>query len=141
MEIAKIMFLEDKLEKLEKELYKTKRDLNETRIVHWQNEQTEKMDDEASPEEMHIIYQLLEAHILFNSYDMGATVPKNYFIEKVAGMLGQDEEDILETYNGLLSLYMNKDDFLEEEEIAEKLNFFRDNLEQIEQDDFTNFHV
>ena len=141
MEIAQIMFLEDKVEKLEKELLTTRKQLLEARISKWKKEQTDKMDDMASGEEMAIVYQLLEAHIIFSLYDNGATVPENFFLEKVAGMLAQDEDDILHEYDELLVMFSNLDEFMSEDDVSEKLNFFRDNRDAIEQDDFSNLHV
>ena len=133
---SKIMFLEAEIERLENDLKKKRKTLIEIRIIEWINNNYCKFDDLLEINEFKMICELINAHILFKIYDQNSTISENYFLEKVGMMLGCMEDEVLEHFGGLVLLYEDYDEFREVEEISEKLNFFRDNMESIENDDF-----
>lgn len=133
---SKIMFLESEINRLENELKSKKKMLNEIRIVEWINKNYSKFEELLQISEFQMICELINAHILFKLYDQNSTIAENYFLEKIGMMMGCMEDEVLMHFSELIALYEDYDEYMEVDAISEKLNFFRDNMENIENDDF-----
>jgi len=138
---SKIMFLESEIDKLTVELGKKKKELLERKIVEWINNNYGKYGDMVDRGEFRILCELVNAHVIFSMYDNDGTVEKDYFLGKVGMMLGCMEDEVMENFVELVGLYEDLDEYMEVGEISDRLNFFRDNMEKIENDDFSCFHL
>jgi len=138
---SKIMFLESEIDKLTVELGKKKKELLERKIVEWINNNYGKYEDMVDRVEFRILCELVNAQVIFSMYDNDGTVEKDYFFGKVGMMLGCMEDEVRENFVELVGLYEDLDEYMEVGEISDRLNFFRDNMEKIENDDFSCFHL
>jgi len=138
---SKIMFLESEIDRLTMELGEKKKELLEIKIVEWINDNYWKYEDLVDREEFKILCELVGGHIIFSLYDNDGTVEKDYFLGKVGMMLGCMEDEVSENFVELMGLYEDLDEYMEVGEISDRLNFFRDNMEKIENDDFSCFHL
>jgi len=134
---SRIMFLEAELERLQEEYDRKKKELLEVKVVEWINDEYGKYEDLLDIDEFRILCELVNAQVLFSLYDNDGTVEKDYFLGKVGMMLGCMEDDVRDNFGGLIGLYEDLDEFMEVEYISDRLNYFRDNLDKIENDDFS----
>ena len=138
---SKIMFLESEIDRLTVELGKKKKELLERKIVEWINNNYGKYEDMVDRVEFKILCELVNAQVIFSIYDNDGTVEKDYFLGKVGMMLGCMEDEVRENFVELIGLYEDLDEYMEVGEISDRLNFFRDNMEKIENDDFSCFRL
>jgi len=61
------------------------------------------------------------------------------FYDKVCLMLDIDLKELNTKFEQLIQYYEDLDDYLTNDEIIEKLNFFRDNIEHVEEDNLEMF--
>jgi len=138
---SKIMFLESEIDRLTMELGKKKKELLERKIVEWINNNYGKYEDMVDRVEFKILCELVNAQVIFSMYDNDGTVEKDYFLGKVGMMLGCMEDEVRENFVELIGLYEDLDEYMEVGEISDRLNFFRDNMGKIENDDFSCFRL
>jgi hypothetical protein len=135
----KIKNLEEEIKKLEEDLQLKKKELIYYYINHWMNTNFEKFNDILTYNEMKVICNFIHANYLFKNYDQNVSLQTDYFYEKVCLMLDIDMKELCIRFEDLIQYFEDLDDYLTNDEIIEKINFFRDNIESIEEDNLEIF--
>ena len=135
----KIKNLEEEIKKLEEDVRLKKKELIYYYINHWMNSNFEKFKDILTYNEMKVICNFIHANYLFKNYDLDISVQSDYFYDKVCLMLDIDLKELNTKFEQLIQFYEDLDDYLTNDEIIEKLNFFRDNIEHVEEDNLEIF--
>ena len=135
----KIKNLEEEIKKLEEDLRLKKKELIYYYINNWMNSNFEKFSDILTYNEMKVICNFIHANYLFKNYDQDVSVQSDYFYDKVCLMLDIDLKELNTRFEQLIQYYEDLDDYLTNDEIIEKLNFFRDNIEHVEEDNLEIF--
>jgi hypothetical protein len=135
----KIKNLEEEIKKLEDDLQLKKKELIYYYINHWMNTNFEKFSDILTYNEMKVICNFIHANYLFKNYDQNVTLQTDYFYDKVCLMLDIDMKELCVRFEDLIQYFEDLDDYLTNDEIIEKINFFRDNIESVEEDNLEIF--
>lgn len=135
----KIKNLEEEIKKLEEDLQLKKKELIYYYINHWMNTNFEKFNDILTYNEMKVICNFIHANYLFKNYDQNVSLQTDYFYEKVCLMLDIDMKELCVRFEDLIQYFEDLDDYLTNDEIIEKINFFRDNIESVEEDNLEIF--
>lgn len=135
----KIKNLEEEIKKLEEDLQLKKKELIYYYINHWMNTNFEKFNDILTYNEMKVICNFIHANYLFKNYDQNVSLQTDYFYEKVCLMLDIDMKELCIRFEDLIQYFEDLDDYLTNDEIIEKINFFRDNIESVEEDNLEKF--
>ena len=135
----KIKNLEEEIKKLEEDLQLKKKELIYYYINHWMNTNFEKFNDILTYNEMKVICNFIHANYLFKNYDQNVSLQTDYFYEKVCLMLDIDMKELCIRFEDLIQYFEDLDDYLTNDEIIEKINFFRDNIESVEEDNLEIF--
>ena len=135
----KIKNLEEEIKKLEEDLQLKKKELIYYYINHWMNTHFEKFNDILTYNEMKVICNFIHANFLFKNYDQNVSLQTDYFYEKVCLMLDIDMKELCIRFEDLIQYFEDLDDYLTNDEIIEKINFFRDNIESVEEDNLEIF--
>ena len=135
----KIKNLEEEIKKLEEDIQLKKKELLYVHINNWINTHYEKYNDILTYNEMKVICNFIHANFLFKIYDQEISLPIDYFYEKVCLMLDIDNKELLSEFEDLINYYESLDKYMTNDEIVDKLNFFRDNIESIEEDNLDIF--
>ena len=88
---------------------------------------------------MKVICNFIHVNFLFKNHDQDVSVQSDYFYDKVCLMLDIDLKELNAKFEQLIQYYEDLDDYLTNDEIIEKLNFFRDNIEHVEEDNLEIF--
>ena len=135
----KIKNLEEEIKKLEEDIQLKKKELLYVHINNWININFEKFSDILTYNEMKVICNFIHANFLFKTYDQEISLPLDYFYEKVCLMLDIDMKELCVRFEDLIQYFEDLDDYLTNDEIIEKINFFRDNIESVEEDNLEIF--
>lgn len=125
-------FLKKNIIELENKLNENKKKLVELNIREKEKLYYKEFSDIISKNEMNVIYNFLFGDYILKTYDKFVTAD-DFYINKVSTILGIF--DVEEHFNELYDLYEELDELMNEDEIAEKVNFFRDIKEIVEKDD------
>ena len=103
------------------------------------NTNFEKFSDILTYNEMKVICNFIHANYLFKNYDQNVSLQTDYFYDKVCLMLDIDLKELCIRFEELIQYFEDLDDYLTNDEIIEKINFFRDNIEHVEEDNLEVF--
>ena len=127
------------MEKLEKEIYSLKRELQEKEKLYYylkmedlKNKYFLDYSDFLEKNEMELIFQLIFSYYLCKEYQYPIA---DNFIIKSAELLNLSPSEILKNFKEIIDIYAEYEKLLSEEELAEKLSKITINASLLNEDD------
>jgi len=134
---SKIKYLESKIESLKNELKIAEKESAEIKLQEFKNKLSKKYE-QFSREEMELIFQLLFGYYLIREFDKTNAINPNLYLNKVAEFLDSWPEEIKKEFKPLFIKFDEYELTMDDQEVIDKVHFYVENSEQLDDDDTEN---